>query len=151
MLKNPEDAEECVNDTLLSVWNSIPPNRPEKLSAYLAALTRNEAISRLRKSSTLKRGEKQDILPLEELTEVAGPANDPATAAEEAELTAIIERFVKQLPEIQRIIFIDRYWFCDSISEISSRIGYREARIYTILHRLRKKLLKTLNEEGYIQ
>lgn len=150
MLKSPEDAEECVNDALLAVWNSIPPNRPEKLSSYLATLTRNEAISRLRKNNTLKRGGKHEFLPLEELAEVAGTAGDPATAAEEAELTAIIERFVKQLPEIRRIIFIDRYWFWDPIPEISARTGFSEARIYLILHRLRKKLAQTLEKEGYI-
>ena len=149
ILKSPEDAEECVNDTLLAVWNSIPPNRPDKLSSYLAALTRNEAISRLRKKGSLKRGGDRETLPLEELSELAGSGGDPATAAEEAELARLIQQFVSQLPAVQQSIFIGRYWFWDSISEISARTGYREARIYTILHRQRKKLLKILRKEGY--
>ena len=149
MLRSHEDAEECVNDALLATWKSIPPNRPEKLSTYLAALKRNEAISRLRKKDSLKRGGGQETLPLEELSELAGSGSDPATAAEETELARLIQRFIAQLPAVQQSIFIDRYWFWDPISEISARTGYSEARIYTILHRLRKKLLQTLRKEGY--
>ena len=149
MLKNNEDAEECVNDVMLALWKSIPPNRPEKLSSYLAALTRNESINRLRKANSKKHDGGKELLPLEELAELETENDDPQAAAEEAELTALVQAFVEGLPPVQQSIFIDRYWFWDSVTDISIRLGYSEARIYTILHRLRKKLSQILKEKGY--
>ena len=150
MLKNSEDAEECVNDALLALWNSIPPNRPEKLSAYLATLTRREAIRILRKEATQKRGTGQELLPIDEMEELVAGGSNPEAAAEQKELTAALQSFLQTLPDEQLTMFIDRYWYWDTVPEIAARTGCRESRVKMILHRLRKQLKQKLEREGYL-
>ncbi len=150
MLKNNEDAEECVNDTLLAAWNSIPPNRPDKLSAYLATLTRREAIRILRRENAKKRGTGQEVLPIDEMEELVAGGSNPEAAMEQKELSNVLQQFLQQLPDEQMTMFIDRYWYWDTVPEIAARLGYSESRVKMTLHRLRKKLKHKLEKEGLL-
>jgi len=147
ILDNREDAHECVNDTYLRTWNSIPPNIPEKLSAYLAKIVRNLAFNRYRMSHASRRGGGQTALVLEELEEMISDV-DAETEFNRREIAKVINSFVLSLPEKQRSIFLCRYWYADSISQISSDFKMTENNVSVTLSRLRNKLRKYLNERG---
>ncbi len=143
-----EDAEECVNDTWMSAWESIPPAKPEILSAFLGKITRNIALNRVRDRDRLKRGGGAEALPFDELGDcLADDASGPEEHAEAGELTALINRFLAGLPEERRRIFVCRYWYGDSISDIAKRFGAGEGKIKMQLMRLRGELKKMLEKE----
>lgn len=147
-----EDAEECENDTYLGAWNSIPPNRPEDLRTYLGKLSRRIAIDRFRKKTADKRGGTETALSIEELAECnpgALKSTDPVEEAiDAAELSRVLDRFLRTLPDVERRLFIRRYWYFESIKEIADRFGYGESRVKTSLFRTREKLKAVLMEEG---
>ncbi len=149
VLGSRESAEETVDDALLAAWNSIPPQRPAYLAAYLARLTRNAAIKRLRSEDALKRGGGAIRTVYEELSECIPAAGGVAETADARALARIINEFTVSLPETQRRIFLCRYWYFDPVADIAARFGFSEAKVTSMLYRLRKKLLKVLTEEGY--
>ncbi len=144
-----EDAEECVNDALMSAWESIPPHAPELLSTYLGKLTRNLAINRRRQRLTEKRGLGECELAYEELSEMIGGSDSPEQALDRRELAAEINRFLKGLSERKRAMFIRRYWFCESVKAISEELGATQSSVSVTLHRLREKLRTYLRKRGY--
>lgn len=150
ILGNKEDAEECVSDAYLSAWNAIPPRRPAVLSVFLGRLTRQAAIDRWRTRSREKRGGGEIPLALEELAEVVGDAQSPETAVLEKELAFGVNRFLDGLPPMERGIFLCRYWYLDSVSDIAERTGFSPAKVASLLFRLRGKLKKQLMKEGLI-
>ncbi len=143
-----EDAEECVNDTWLRAWNSIPPERPSPLSVFLAAITRRLALDRYRAERSLKRGGGEVPVVLEELEDCLSGGTDPEREVEIQELKQAVGRFAEALPETERLIFISRYWFLSPVSEIAGRLGCSEAKVKTTMCRLRKKLRRALEEEN---
>ena len=149
ILGNHEDAEECVNDAYLNTWNSIPPNHPTLLLAYLGKITRNLALTKYRYSHTQKRGNGEISLVLDELSECVSGSENIEKQIEQQELIQAINSFLKTLPPNKRNLFICRYWYSDSISSIAKRFGITEGNVSTILTRLRKKLKKYLIERGY--
>lgn len=150
VLGDHEDASECENDTYLAAWNSIPPNKPQSLSAYLGKLTRRIALNRLRSTHTVKRGGGKAELSLQELGEIIPSNHDLMQRIEQRELSAQISRFLRQQPDITRRIFIRRYWYCDSIREIAQSFGFRESRVKMILLRARNQLKDFLVKEGLL-
>lgn len=144
-----EDAEECVNDALMSAWESIPPQEPKLLSTYLGKLTRNLAINRRRLRLTEKRGLGEGELAYEELSEMIGGAEDVSQTHDRRELSAEINRFLKGLPERKRTMFIRRYWFCESVKAIADELGTTQSSVSVTLHRLREKLRTYLRKRGY--
>lgn len=150
VLQNPEDAEECVNDTWLSAWNSIPPRQPENLAAFLARLTRNRAIDRWRAQRSEKRGGGSVALALEELSEVLPGGEEPARRLEQQELIRSLNRFLATLPETERNVFLCRYWYLDGIAAISASFGFSGSKVKSMLHRTRKKLRQALQKEGLL-
>ena len=148
LLGDTQDAEECVSDALLAAWNSIPPQKPEKLSAYLARLTRNLALKKRRDASRLKRGGGEATLAFEELDECLPSRENVEQRIEQRELTAAIERFLRLLPEDQGRVFLGRYWYFESVAELSERFGIGEGRVKSMLFRTRKKLKSHLEKEG---
>lgn len=150
ILKNPEDSEECVNTALLRLWNSVPPEKPENLKIFLAKITRNAAINTLKEKLAEKRGGKNEILAFEELSECVPSKNNVEESYDAAELERSINSFAKNLPEKERNIFIRRYFFFESPKEIGKRYGFSENRVSVILHRIRKKLRKHLEREGFV-
>ena len=149
ILKNLEDVEECVNDTYLRVWNVIPPNRPTVFKAFIGRITRNISFNLYKKASANKRGNRQIVLILDELDECVSQENDPITEVEKNELLKAINMFLEQLPQEKRIIFIRRYWYSDSVTEIAKRCGISENSVSVSLNRLRKRLHNYLTERGF--
>lgn len=148
ILQSSEDADESVNDTYLGAWNSLPPNRPSILRTYLGKITRRVSLKKWRDKNRVKRGGGEVTLALEEL-EGCVPSN--ATVEEEiitAELSETLNRFVAELPETERRVFLSRYWYLDSIEQISLDFNFSKSKVKSMLHRTRDKLLSRLREEG---
>ncbi|MBE6542410.1 MAG: sigma-70 family RNA polymerase sigma factor [Ruminococcaceae bacterium] len=149
ILGNKEDAEECVNDAYLQAWNSIPPHRPNVLSTFLGRLVRNLSINKYRHNIVKKRGGGQATVVLEEISELISDGESIENLLERRELLKSIEDFLDKLPENKRRIFVCRYWFFESVTEISNRFGITENSVSVTLNRLRKKLHKHLLERGF--
>lgn len=150
ILYNEEDSEECVNDTWLRAWESIPPQCPERLSAFLGKITRNLALNRYKHNTREKRGGGQTLLVLEELVECVPGADSTEEAVEEALLVDVLNRFLEELPAEKRKIFMRRYWYLSSVKEIAEDFGLSESNVKMTLLRLRSKLKQTLEKEGII-
>ena len=148
ILGSPQDSEECVNDTYLTAWNQIPPQRPRRFSAYLARITRNLSIDRLRSLHAAKRGGGQLELAIEELDRTMGPCQDPEAEVIQSELTAQINAFLRLLPDTERQVFVCRYFYLDSIPDIARRFGFTASKVKSMLHRTRNKLKTYLIEQG---
>ena len=150
ILTNREDSEECVNDTWLTAWNEMPPKRPNVLKLFLARITRNSAINKLKARTAKKRLGKETDFVLEELSECIGDGKDITGELEAKELEKTIGEYVGGLPEREGDIFTRRYFFTDSIKTISIRYGITPHNVSVILQRTREKLKKYLKKEGYI-
>ena len=148
ILSDAEDAEECLNDTWLRAWNTMPTNRPSRLAPYLGKLSRWISLTRLREKTSHKRGGGETALVLDELAEAVDSGADVEKAVELKELNAALRRFLKTLGETERQVFLARYWFIASIAEIAEKFGFSESKVNSMLHRTRKKLLGYLKEEG---
>lgn len=148
ILQNNEDAEECVNDTYLGAWNTIPPQRPCPLSAYLGKITRNIAINRYKRYAAQKRGGGQLEIVLSELEGCISVEETVDKALDEKALTAAIERFLYAASDTKRHIFIRRYWHLWSIKSIAEEFHMTEAKVTSILFRMRGELKKQLEKEG---
>lgn len=149
ILNNWEDAEECVNDTYLCAWESIPPTRPEMLKVYLGRITRNLSFNLYKKMNADKRGNGQIALVLDELAECISGGCEPEQQYLQKEIVSCINSFLRELPKEKRIIFVRRYWYSDSVSEIADRIGKSENAVSVTLNRLRKMLHIYLLERGF--
>ncbi len=148
ILRSREDTEECVNDTWLRAWNAMPPQRPTILSAFLGRITRNLSLDRYKARNRAKRGGGQLNLALEELGACLSDRDNVEQQLLEAELARIIDRFLRQLPEKDRCIFLRRYWYVDSTREIALRYHMAEGTVKSTLHRVRSKLKTYLEQEG---
>ena len=146
IVANLEDAQECVSDTYLKAWQTIPPKRPDHFFAYLAKICRNLAFGILDYRAAAKR--KAEMIALtDELTQcIPDPANDKEQ--EHRELGEVLNRFLETLSKESRVIFLRRYWFADSVEAIARRYGFSESKVKTRLHRTRQQLRKFLAEEG---
>ena len=141
-------AEEIVSDACLAAWNSIPPHEPEKLGPYMARLTRNTSLRRYRDDSTAKRGGGNTVVPLSELEECIPGDASAEDAAEERELSRVIDSFLSSLGKTERMIFVRRYWYSDKIADIAAHMGCGESKVKMTLLRTRQKLRKRLEKEG---
>ena len=146
ILRNEEDAKETVNDTYLKAWNSIPPQRPNHLKAFLGRITRQLSINRLECSTAQKRAGSQYQLALDELSECI---SDKSTdSVEEISLKNALNSFLAALSREKRIIFMQRYWYLSSVKDIARHRGISENSVKITLMRLRIKLKKHLEKEG---
>ena len=149
ILGNEEDAEECVNDTYMKAWNSMPDHRPEILSTFLGKITRNLSFNRYKHNHAEKRGGGEIPIVLDELNEcVSGTANIEQEI-EYQELVMAINEFLATLSADKRVMFVCRYWYADSVSDIAKQYGVRENTVSMTLLRLRRKLEKYLKERGF--
>lgn len=146
ILKNESDSDECVNDTYLRLWNSIPPNKPENLGAYTAKITRNISLDRYRQNLAQKRGA-SDPLPTEEL-EWCLTEGSPSPE-NELIMKECINSFLGGLDKEKRIVFIQRYFYMCEVKEIAKNNGISEANTKVILSRLRQKFKDHLIEYGF--
>ena len=148
IVASDEDSEECVNDTYLSAWNTMPEERPSLLAPYLAAIVRNHALTLYRKQHSKKRGSGNTELALDELLDVAGSS----TTEEEVDMSLLsqhINRFLEGLEEKDRIVFVRRYFYVDPLSDMAARLSMSESALKSLLFRLRQKLKNYLVQEGY--
>ena len=150
ILYNKEDAEESVNDTYLSAWNSIPPHEPAVLSAFLGKITRYVSLKRHRDKQAQKRGGGEIALAYEELADCIPAKHDIDAELEAKEIALHITAFLSALPATERRIFVCRYWYFDSIAAICRQFGFREPKVKSILFRTRTKLRNKLKKEGVI-
>lgn len=141
-------AEECEQDVYLEAWQTIPPKRPEVLSAYLGMLTRRRALDRWRRTHAKKRGGDAVSLSLSELAECLPGGEEVGAAAEEAELAACLSAFLRTLPEREADVFLRRYWFLDTVGEISRRYHLGKSCVKMMLMRTRESLARYLSERG---
>ncbi len=149
ILSDKEDAEECVSDTFLTLWNRLPPERPRSLRAFAAAVTRNLSLKRMRGRTAQKRGGELQTA-LEELDEVLSSPISVEREVENRELIGEIERFLHTLSRDDRIIFMGRYWLFAPVAEIAQRLGCTQGRVKTSLYRSRQKLQEHLKKEGLL-
>ena len=149
ILGNKEDAEECVNDAYLGVWNSIPPKKPSLLSAFLFKILRNLSITRYHANTAQKRNSFYDIA-LDELGETISSEESIEKECSQKELINAIEGFLDTLARENRVIFVRRYWFSESYTEIAKRMGLTEKNISVRLIRIREKMKEYLSERGIL-
>ncbi len=149
ILQNMQDSEECVNDTWLVTWNSIPPACPDVLKTYVGRITRNLSINRRKHQTREKRGSGEAVLALDELAEVASPDEDVRVQFDRLAFAEALNRFLRSLPERDCNIFIRRYYHVDSVENIAKRYGITTTNVFKILSRTRQKLKDFLVKEGY--
>ena len=152
VLADREDCDECVNDTYLAAWNSLPPQHPAVLATYLGRIIRGLAIDRRRRHAALKRPPSEYALSLDELAECcAAETEQPQQTVEARALAAEISRWLCTLDAPLRQAFISRYYFFDPIREIAARQGMTEGQLKTALCRVRKALKEHLLREGLME
>lgn len=144
-----EDCQECVNDTYLAAWNSMPTNRPRILSTYLGKITRQITIDLFRKKNRLKRYASQYAISLEELGDTFADGTTPEQELDGKLLAEAINAFLRTLPENVRNAFIGRYYFFDSLKEVAAYCGISESKVKGILYRTRQDLKTYLAKEGF--
>lgn len=146
LLWSDEDAEECVNDTYLTIWNKIPPTRPNNFTAFICKITRNLSLKKLETSNAMKRSADATI-SLSEIEETI-PDCSIAPGIEDEELGKLISAFLWSEKELDRNVFLRKYWFFDSISDIAERYSMNENSVKSMLFRSRNRLKNYLKKEG---
>ena len=145
-LSDPADVEECSNDLLLAIWDTIPPNKPERLQLYICKLAKRISIDRFRYNTRQKRGEGYTVL-LSEL-EDSIPDVSSMVSSNDGELTRVITQFLKELDAETRMLFVRRYIYFESVASLAVRFEMSENHVAVQLHRARNKLKKLLEKEG---
>ncbi len=146
ILHNQNDADECLNDTYLGAWNTIPPNRPDSLKAYICKIARNTALKRLEYAMADKRN-CESVIPFEELGENFVSFSDDV---DQSSVTDTINKFLRGLKKDARVMFVKRYYFAESIGDIAVQFGISENNVSVKLTRIRKKLKQYLEKEGFV-
>lgn len=146
ILTNEEDSEECVNDTLLGVWNSIPPAKPDNLRAFICRIARNTALNRLRFNNAEKRSSDRTV-SLSELEEII-PDEKIRPDISDDEIGRLISLFLEGQKPQSRKVFVRKYWFFDSVEDIAKQYSFSESKVKNILYRMRNKLREYLEKEG---
>ena len=149
ILHSPSIAEESVNDTWLAAWNSIPPNEPQDLAAYLGKTARYIALKQYRTINTQKRGCGETSVVLDELEGCIPARDDVERTMILSELTEILNDFLGKISVSDRRVFIRRYWYFESIKDIAAFYGFSESKVKMMLKRTRDKLKDKLDKEGY--
>ena len=150
ILNNREDSDECVNDTYFKAWNLIPPHRPMIFSSFLGRITRNLSLDRYKMRKTQKRRGDETALLLSELEDCIPTALTVEEEIEAKFLEKAIDDFLSNAHEEERILFVRRYWFADSITCIAKRFSISESKVKTRLFRTRNKLKNYLEKEGVV-
>jgi len=144
-----EDSEECVSDTYLSAWNSMPPERPEVLKLFLARITRNAAIDRFRAEEAQKRISRKRLIPLDELDERIEEACNEDGAEGYFAFTEFLTAFLASRTERSRAVFIYRYFYADDIDKIAKRLRIGKRTVFRELKSVKQDLKNCLSKEGW--
>ena len=146
ILQNAQDSEESVSDTYIKVWETIPPTRPTYFYAYLAKICRHFALGKLDWKAAAKR--KAEIISLTDEMALCIPDRQKEAELSAKEIGRALNGFLEELSQESRVIFLRRYWFCDSIAQIAERYGISESKVKMRLHRTRMQLADYLDKEG---
>lgn len=147
ILNNRSDAEECVNDAYLAVWNAIPPQRPDPLLSYVCRIVRNLALKKYHANTALKRNSMYDVC-LDEIVDCFSSSSSMEEEADSREAAEMIDKYLETLDQQSRIMFVRRYWHADSIADIANLFHTSKHNVSVRLYRIRKNLKKYLIEEG---
>ncbi len=151
ILCDRQDSEECVNDTWLRTWNSIPPHEPASLKLFLGKITRNLSFNKYKASKSQKRGGGDIELALDEIAEIVADVSGVESELEEKAFIATVNSFLRSLPERDCNVFIRRYFHAYSVQRIATICDMSESNVSKVLSRTREKLKKYLRSEGYIK
>ena len=150
ILGNEQDAEECVNEALLAVWNAIPPAKPENYRAYLLKILRNIVLDKYKAKHRDKRGNGQYAAALDEFAEILPDSHSTEDIVDQREILSAVSQFLRTLPQDQRDIFVRRYWSFSSFADLARDFHMTENHIKVILTRLRQRLQKYLKKENLL-
>ena len=150
ILGSVQDAEECVNDVLMRLWNHIPPAKPENMSAYVTAVARSVACKRYKMNHAQKRGSGETQLVLDELFDCCTEPDTVEQVIDRNALSATINDFLETLRPEHRIIFILRYWSVYPVDEIAEKLNISKSKVTVVLMRTRQKLRIHLEQEGFV-
>lgn len=150
ILSDPQDIDECVNDSLLRAWNTIPPEVPRNLAAYMITITRNIALDKYKYNKRIKRGGNQIQVLLDELTDCIHTSEDVEDEVDEKMLTLALEKFLDNLSYNAQTVFVQRYVSMLSISDIAKQYNLSESNVKVTLSRVRKSLRKYLKQEEWL-
>ncbi len=146
VLGNDADSEECVNETYLSLWNNIPPTRPNNFAAYICKITRNLSLKRLEYNKARKRAPSA-VCSLSELENVLPDSSIPPDVDNE-EIARKISDFLRTKKPVVRVVFIRRHWFFDSVRDIAAKYSFTESKVKSMLYHTRNELREYLKKEG---
>lgn len=149
ILGDSQDAEECVSDTYLRVWNAIPPAVPKVFRTFIGKIARNLALDAYEKRNAAKRGGGNVEACLDELAECIADRSDVASEIEKAELVRSLNEWLSSLETEKRVIFVRRYWHMDSVASIAEHTALSESNVKVTLFRLRGELKEYLTKEGF--
>lgn len=144
---NKQDTEECINSSMLDIWNSIPPDKPKNFRVYIGRIVKNNAIDIYRHMTAQKRGGNVIDDILDEVSELSDNFSVEQNL-EQRDVIRVINDYLKTLTDKKRKVFVLRYWHCCDVSEIAGVTGYTEANVYNILKRERKRLISFLKKRG---
>lgn len=147
ILNNHQDAEECINDSYLGVWNTIPPEKPNPLLAFVCRIVRNVSINRYKKNNTQRRKSNYDLC-LDELENYVSAHNSVEDEYDETELASYIDEYLDSLSKTNRMLFVRRFWYMDSYEDIAKASGIKEGAIRTRLSRIKSDLKLFLEKRG---
>ena len=149
IVHNNLDSEECLNDTYLGAWESIPPNRPNLFLVYLSKIMRNVAVDKYRSNSAKKNIPSSLVQSLDELDESV--PYSPSLEEERAidELRELLNKWLRGLSESERFLFVCRYYYADTIKDIANMLGITERTVFRQLSKLKENLREHLEKEGY--
>ncbi len=150
ILQNNEDAEECVNDTYHKTWNTVPPQRPNSFRAFLGKITRNLSLNKYKEQRTKKRGGDNIAFMYSELEDCIPSSNNVEMESEANLVIDAINSCLLSMDSENRLVFVRRYWYADSIGAIATRFQMSESKVKSMLFRTRNKLKTYLENEGVI-
>ncbi len=148
ILESREDSEECTNDTYMKLWNTIPPQRPQRFCAFIASVVRSIALNMIRSSSAAKRGGGNVQLVFDEIAECIADKDTVESSLDDKELVKALNGFLKSCGTEKQQIFMKRYYHFRSVSQIAEEMNISEDKVKQTLHRTREKLRKHLEKEG---
>lgn len=149
ILGNQQSAEECVNDTLMRLWESIPPAKPSYLPAFIGKIVRNIALNAVRRENALKRGGGELDLILDEAEEMISSGDSVELTAQRHEIMAAVNDWLGTISAKKRAVFVLRYWHCKSAAEVARCMGMSQANVENVLKRERKKLVEYMKQRGF--
>ena len=149
ILHSREDSEECLNDTYLKAWNSIPPARPGVLRAFLSKIIRGTALDRYEERTRKKRIPAELCVPLSEVESLL-PDSASDDEAEAREIAAILSAYLDKTTDRKLYIFVSRYFFVMSVREIAEKLGCSESTVHKELAAIRQELREKLAEGGIL-